>query len=67
MRSIAEAADYQCPEPILVIIGGCPPKRWAMKAYVFPKGSGGIELLRSDNTIVSRSERESGKGVGAES
>jgi len=63
MRSIAEAADYQCPEPILVIIGGCPPERWAMKAYVFPKESDGIELLRSDNAIVSRAERESGDSV----
>lgn len=40
MRNIGKAADYQCPEPILMTIGGNPPEYSAVRAYVFPKGKG---------------------------
>jgi integrative and conjugative element protein (TIGR02256 family) len=46
MRKIAKAAAYQCPEPILVIVGGNPPEEWAVKAYVFPRCEGLIELMK---------------------
>jgi integrative and conjugative element protein (TIGR02256 family) len=47
MKKIANAAGYQCPEPILVIIGGNPPEEWAVKAYVYPRGKNLIELTQS--------------------
>lgn len=47
MKKIANAADYQCPEPILVIISGDPPEEWAVRAYVFPRGKNRIELINS--------------------
>jgi hypothetical protein len=46
MKKFAASSDYQCPEPILVIIGGTPPERWSVGVYVFPKGQSIVELLR---------------------
>jgi len=38
MRSISINKSYQCPEPILVILGGSPPTRWELSAGVFAYG-----------------------------
>ena len=46
MKKFAASPDYQCPEPLLVIIGGTPPETWTVAACVFPRGQGVVELLR---------------------
>ncbi|WP_333836450.1 Mov34/MPN/PAD-1 family protein [Novosphingobium sp.] len=38
MQKIARDGVYQCPSPILVIIGGYPPKSWAISATLFRHG-----------------------------
>jgi integrative and conjugative element protein (TIGR02256 family) len=65
MRTIAKGTAYQCPEPILVIVGGRPPERWQVRAYVFPKGKGPIELMRSNASSGSRSGRQLSDDNGA--
>ena len=37
LEEIARSGQYNCPEPVLLLIGGGPPQRWEMAAYVFPK------------------------------
>jgi integrative and conjugative element protein (TIGR02256 family) len=39
MRNIASAISYQCPEPVMVIIGGKPPERVMLQSYVFTRGA----------------------------
>lgn len=34
MAEIAEESSYQCPEPILLIIGGDPSEAWTARAFV---------------------------------
>lgn len=46
MQQISQSKLYQCPEPVLLIIGGSPPKHWNAKGYVFPLNSPFIELTR---------------------
>jgi integrative and conjugative element protein (TIGR02256 family) len=46
MKKFAASSDYQCPEPILVIIGGTPPETWTVGTYVFQMDQGVVELLR---------------------
>ena len=38
MTSIALSSDYNCPEPILLIVGGDPSASFTISAYAFPKG-----------------------------
>ncbi len=38
MRRIAGSYLYNCPEPVLFIIGGDPHGRWSTSATVFPRG-----------------------------
>jgi integrative and conjugative element protein (TIGR02256 family) len=38
MRSIADAFDYRCPEPVILIVGGNPPERVELQTYVFRRG-----------------------------
>ena len=42
MREIANDDDYQCPNPILVILGGNPALDWTISITLFRKG----EILR---------------------
>lgn len=35
MEKIALSKQYQCPEPLLIIIGGTPPTNWSMRVFVF--------------------------------
>lgn len=44
MKQIANSKRYNCPEPILLIVGGHPKKQWTTSAYVFPKGKECITL-----------------------
>lgn len=46
MREISTDFTYQCPEPILVIIGGKPPHSWDLSVSVF-RGGAHIPLARS--------------------
>ena len=36
MKNIASSRQYQCPEPLLIIIGGTPPDNWSMRVFIFP-------------------------------
>ena len=36
MRDISASADYRCPEPLLLILGGDPNGAWEPRVYVFP-------------------------------
>jgi hypothetical protein len=49
MQYIARLPAYHCPEPVLLIIGGDPMVQCSMCAFVFPNGSGPIELLQQTN------------------
>lgn len=48
LRDIAHSKQYHCPEPVLLIIGGEPPKVWSARAFVFPRSQKKyIEMLTS--------------------
>jgi integrative and conjugative element protein (TIGR02256 family) len=59
MSRIADTVHYRCPEPVLLIVGGDPTAKWNLKAYVFPKGKGLMELVRTNETPGSQSEESS--------
>lgn len=44
IRAFAKDADYKCPEPILIVIGGDPKSQWGMWAGAVLRG--GIRRLR---------------------
>ena len=44
MSRIARTTSYDCPEPILLIIGGDPSAKWHVKVFVCIKGKGLYEL-----------------------
>lgn len=44
MRSISRSTTYNCPEPLLVILGGDPKSDWEVRSYVFPRNKIWIEL-----------------------
>lgn len=46
MLKIATNKDYQCPEPLLLIIGGDLRKDWELRLYVCVKGKHFLELKR---------------------
>ncbi|WP_009631118.1 Mov34/MPN/PAD-1 family protein [Synechocystis sp. PCC 7509] len=46
MNQIASSPLYQCPEPLLLIIGGSSVNEWNAKAYVFLQNTKFIELVR---------------------
>ncbi len=37
LEEISRSTQYNCPEPILLLVGGTPPRRWEMAAHVFPR------------------------------
>lgn len=39
---IARSADYRCPEPILLIVGGDPAGKWLISAHVIPVGQAAV-------------------------
>lgn len=45
VRSISGSADYNCPEPLLVIVGGDPKANWTMRVFLWSKETRLIELL----------------------
>ncbi len=44
MRSIAENSKYSCREPILVIVGGRPPREVSLSVTVFPANRLSVRL-----------------------
>jgi integrative and conjugative element protein (TIGR02256 family) len=48
MRSIAYAASYHCPEPVLLILGGNPPQRFTLESYVFLRGGSAPVALKHE-------------------
>lgn len=44
MYQIAANPAYQCPEAILIILGGNPADKWSMKGYIFKYGNKYVEL-----------------------
>jgi len=38
MKKISSAPEYQCPEPILLIVGGDPQGEWTISVHVYPRG-----------------------------
>jgi integrative and conjugative element protein (TIGR02256 family) len=58
MKAIASSASYQCPEPILLIVGGSPESTWSIRVMVLPKVSGlPVELVQTDPISLSTSGR----------
>lgn len=51
MNAISQSLDYQCPEPLLLIVGysreSLPP-RWSVGAYVFPRRRTPVALTHPD-------------------
>jgi integrative and conjugative element protein (TIGR02256 family) len=48
MKRIASSTLYQCPEPLLLIVGGSPAEKWDVKVYIFPQNQDFIELVVRD-------------------
>ncbi len=44
LKEHAENGPLNCPEPIMVIVGGDPSGSWEVKAYVYPKGEELLEM-----------------------
>ena len=45
LRDIARDERYYCAEPLLLIFGGHPHRRWLARSYVFSRAEPEIELL----------------------
>ncbi|MFL5345708.1 MAG: Mov34/MPN/PAD-1 family protein [Hyalangium sp.] len=43
---IARTADYRCPEPILLIVGGDPAGKWSVSVHIVPSGQPAVPLQR---------------------
>lgn len=44
LKEISVTESYKCPEPILLIIAGEPPKNWTFRVFVCVNGKEVIEL-----------------------
>ena len=51
MESTALSSYYQCPEPIMLIVGGSPPSDNELATYVFPRGRQMIVMRRACHSI----------------
>jgi integrative and conjugative element protein (TIGR02256 family) len=47
IKENAENNLYQCPEPIMFILGGSPSKNWTCKSFVYVRNVGLTELIKS--------------------
>ncbi|MFF2911147.1 Mov34/MPN/PAD-1 family protein [Paenibacillus sp. NPDC057934] len=45
MRKISNGNNYNCPEPILLILGGDPNEKWHISCSIFSNKHGWIELM----------------------
>jgi len=46
IQEIADSTDYQCPEPILLLLGGDPQKKYSLGAWIFLRGERPVRLIR---------------------
>ena len=53
MKSISTTDSYKCPEPLLVILGGNPAGAWQIRAFVFLKGQGFLELFEVPSQVTT--------------
>lgn len=44
IQELADSHRYNCPEPLLLIIGGHPPDHYSFGAYVFRRNQGYVQL-----------------------
>lgn len=44
MKNISSNPNYQCPEPVMIILGGDPSGLYSLSANVFPRGKASIRL-----------------------
>jgi hypothetical protein len=44
----AKDPAYNCPEPVMLLVGGDPDSKWNVRAFVFPKGEM-IEMHTADS------------------
>lgn len=51
MKRISQSDDYQCPEPILVILGGRPPQEYDLEIWVFRRGSNPLKLGKAQAAV----------------
>ncbi len=60
LHEIAESRFYQCPEPLLIILGGDPLNSWTMRSFLFRRRhKSPIELSYfSDRTAASETSRD---------
>jgi len=51
MKVIARSESYNCPEPILIIIGGDPQGEWSMSINVFLRSGEPISVTELTNAV----------------
>lgn len=55
MREIASSPQYQCPEPILLIVGGNPPTGWKVRTFIYQRERRAhTEMFQQANSISFR-------------
>ncbi len=52
LQRIARTADYRCPEPILLIVGGDPAGKWSISAHIVPRGQVAVPLQQLQEPAV---------------
>lgn len=57
MVSISNASNYQCREPIMLLVGKAVNRRRPAKAVVFPSGQLPLEMARVDMESQDRTSR----------
>lgn len=51
MQKIANDTSIHCPEPVLLIIGGCPPINFSVNVYIFQRNS---QMVRLNHYSIER-------------
>lgn len=54
IREISDLADYRCPEPVLIIIGGSPSGSWELAVYVSPRNCCLMELREIKGALIAQ-------------
>jgi integrative and conjugative element protein (TIGR02256 family) len=57
MQKISTSKSFNCPEPILIILGGNPSKDWDLSAYVFPCNQMWIRLKENKRTCIRKASQ----------
>jgi integrative and conjugative element protein (TIGR02256 family) len=48
IKEISDSLQYNCPEPVLLIIGGNLPEAWEVEAYASPRSGSVIRLENAE-------------------